>query len=113
MAQYFLDLVYSLTSCMSCFPSSPNLTINSRTFKILSLLGEGGFSYVYLVRATDGALYALKKIRCPFGQESVSVAVQEAEAYEKPPSPSSDRILKVRELMVRFGLLGKDRKSVV
>jgi serine/threonine kinase 16 len=88
MAQYLFDLVYSLTSCMSCFPSSPNLTINSRTFKILSLLGEGGFSYVYLVRASDGAIYALKKIRCPFGQESVSIAVKEAESYRRFSHPN-------------------------
>ncbi|KAF8245981.1 kinase-like protein [Wilcoxina mikolae CBS 423.85] len=83
MSQYLLDLLYSLTTCITCFPSSPNLTINSRTFKILSLLGEGGFSYVYLVRSSDGALYALKKIRCPFGHESVSIAVKEAESYRR------------------------------
>lgn len=64
MAQYFLDFVYSLTTCISCFPSSPNLTINQRSFKILRLLGEGGFSYVYLVQDNTGQLYALKKIRC-------------------------------------------------
>ena len=88
MTQYLLDLLYSLTTCLSCFPSSPNLTINSRTFKILSLLGEGGFSYVYLVRASDGALYALKKIRCPFGHESVSIAVNEAESYRRFSHPN-------------------------
>lgn len=44
--------------------------------------GQGGFSYVYLVQDTnDSALYALKKIRCPFGQESVSQALKEVEAY--------------------------------
>ncbi|KAL9623953.1 MAG: hypothetical protein Q9160_001706 [Pyrenula sp. 1 TL-2023] len=49
---------------------------------MLRLLGEGGFSYVYLVQDTnDSALYALKKIRCPFGQESVSQALKEVEAY--------------------------------
>ncbi|KAI5776507.1 kinase-like domain-containing protein [Geopyxis carbonaria] len=88
MAQYVLDLVYSLTTCMSCFPSSPNLTINSRHFKILSLLGEGGFSYVYLVQDTAGSLYALKKIRCPFGQESVAKAVTEAESYRRFSHPN-------------------------
>ncbi|KAK2628347.1 hypothetical protein QTJ16_002993 [Diplocarpon rosae] len=82
MAQYFLDLVYTLTNCMSCFPGSPLLKINSRSFKILRLLGEGGFSYVYLVQDTSNeALYALKKIRCPFGQESVAQAMKEVEAY--------------------------------
>ncbi|KAL6248743.1 Serine/threonine-protein kinase env7 [Rhinocladiella similis] len=49
---------------------------------MLRLLGEGGFSYVYLVQDTsDSTLYALKKIRCPFGQESVSQALKEVEAY--------------------------------
>jgi serine/threonine kinase 16 len=74
------------------------LKINSRSFKILRLLGEvccigssagdvankfqGGFSYVYLVQDTSNeALYALKKIRCPFGQESVAHAMKEVEAY--------------------------------
>src|ERR1700712_2510341 len=43
---------------------------------------QGGFSYVYLVQDTSNeALYALKKIRCPFGQESVALAMKEVEAY--------------------------------
>jgi serine/threonine kinase 16 len=41
-----------------------------------------GFSYVYLVQSPgDPTLYALKKIRCPFGQESVALAMKEVEAY--------------------------------
>ncbi|KAG9240363.1 kinase-like domain-containing protein [Calycina marina] len=82
MAQYVMDILYTLTNCMSCFPGSPNLKINSRSFKIQRLLGEGGFSYVYLVRDTSSdILYALKKIRCPFGEESVAHAMKEVEAY--------------------------------
>ena len=102
MAQYFLDVLYSLSNCLFCFPGSPQLRINNRSFKLLRLLGEvrfsklsilllcsthliglqGGFSYVYLVQDTsDSQLYALKKIRCPFGQESVSQALKEVEAY--------------------------------
>ncbi|KAF2459802.1 kinase-like domain-containing protein [Lineolata rhizophorae] len=81
-ASYFLDVVYSFTNCLSCFPGSPQLRINNRSFKILRLLGEGGFSYVYLVQDTStDTLYALKKIRCPFGQESVAQALKEVEAY--------------------------------
>lgn len=46
------------------------------------MVTQGGFSYVYLVQETStSALYALKKIRCPFGQESVSLALKEVEAY--------------------------------
>ncbi|KAL8850698.1 MAG: hypothetical protein Q9221_004346 [Calogaya cf. arnoldii] len=82
MAQIFMDLLSSLTNCLFCFPGSPQLKVNNRSFKLLRLLGEGGFSYVYLVQDTSTSqLYALKKIRCPFGQESVSLALKEAEAY--------------------------------
>ncbi|RYP34971.1 hypothetical protein DL767_004048 [Monosporascus sp. MG133] len=82
MAQMFFDLVYSFGNCLNCFPGSPTLKINSRSFKILRLLGEGGFSYVYLVQDTATAeLFALKKIRCPFGAESVQQAMREVEAY--------------------------------
>ncbi|KAK3941551.1 hypothetical protein QBC46DRAFT_382478 [Diplogelasinospora grovesii] len=83
MAQVFFDMLYSLGSCLNCFPGSPTLKINSRSFKILRLLGEGGFSYVYLVQDTSTAeLFALKKIRCPFGAESVAQAMKEVEAYK-------------------------------
>ncbi|KAJ5240738.1 uncharacterized protein N7469_002329 [Penicillium citrinum] len=82
MAQYFFDLLYNFTDCMCCFPSTPQLKINNRSFKLLRLLGEGGFSYVYLVQdKSSSELFALKKIRCPFGQESVSQALKEVEAY--------------------------------
>ena len=40
MAQYIMDLLYSLTNCMHCFPGSPNLKINNKTYKLLRLLGE-------------------------------------------------------------------------
>ncbi|KAH8676310.1 serine/threonine-protein kinase [Xylariales sp. PMI_506] len=83
MAQFIQDLIYSFGNCLNCFPGSPTLKINSRSFKILRLLGEGGFSYVYLVQDTSTAeLFALKKIRCPFGAESVQQAMREVEAYK-------------------------------
>ncbi len=40
MAQIFLDLFYSFGNCLNCFPGSPTLKVNSRSFKILRLLGE-------------------------------------------------------------------------
>ena len=40
MAQYIMDLLYSLTNCLYCFPGSPNLRVNSKTYKMLRLLGE-------------------------------------------------------------------------
>ncbi|KAJ8605481.1 hypothetical protein MRB53_041426 [Persea americana] len=82
LTSYTLDALWHLTNCFNCFPSNPSLRLNGRSFKILRLLGEGGFSYVYLVQSPgDPTLYALKKIRCPFGQESVAQALKEVEAY--------------------------------
>ncbi|KAM3507079.1 hypothetical protein MY11210_007292 [Beauveria gryllotalpidicola] len=82
MAQILQDIIYSLGNCLSCFPGSPTLKVNSRSFKILQLLGEGGFSYVYLVQdLSTKEHFALKKIRCPFGAESVQQAMHEVEAY--------------------------------
>ncbi|SPN97107.1 related to Prk1p, and serine/threonine protein kinase homolog from A. thaliana [Cephalotrichum gorgonifer] len=82
MAQMIQDLFYSLGNCLNCFPGSPTLKINGRSFKILRLLGEGGFSYVYLVEDTaTSETLALKKIRCPFGAESLATAMREVEAY--------------------------------
>jgi serine/threonine kinase 16 len=44
---------------------------------------QGGFSYVYLVQDTSTSeLFALKKIRCPFGAESVAQAMKEVDAYK-------------------------------
>ncbi|CAG8586494.1 12519_t:CDS:2 [Funneliformis caledonium] len=76
----FRDTFYAVTSC--CFPN-PTLHINRRTFKVIKLLGEGGFSFVYLVQdASTGRQYALKKIRCPFGSDSVKNAMKEADMYK-------------------------------
>ena len=83
LSSYLLDTLWSFTQCLSCFPSSPLLSINGKSYKILRLLGEGGFSYVYLVQSPPSPqLYALKKIRCPFGAESVRQAMKEVEAYK-------------------------------
>ncbi|KAK7206084.1 kinase-like domain-containing protein [Myxozyma melibiosi] len=81
LAAYVLDFAYTFTSCVACFPS-PSLYINNRSYKIQRLLGEGGFSYVYLVQAQNGELFALKKIRCPFGAESLQVAMKEIDNYK-------------------------------
>ncbi|KAF9345915.1 hypothetical protein BGX26_002607 [Mortierella sp. AD094] len=73
------DAISQLTTC--CLPN-PTLYINRRSFKVIKLLGEGGFSFVYLVQdVATGRLYALKKIRCPFGSEGVQDAMKEAEMY--------------------------------
>ena len=59
---YFIQLV---KNCFASFvPSSPHhLTINSRNYKIIRKLGEGGFSFVFLVKDDSGDTFALKKIK--------------------------------------------------
>lgn len=85
-----MDLLFSvLTKCLPCFPdlSSPSVTINGTKYRILRLLGEGGFSYVYLVSQKNNPnnLYALKKIRCPYGGNDATFtnAMQEIRSYHR------------------------------
>lgn len=89
------DTLYAVTSC--CFPN-PTLHINRRTFKVIKLLGEGGFSYVHLVQDTStGRYFALKKIRCQFGTDSVKDAMKEVDMYRLF---SHDNIIKVIDTCV-------------
>lgn len=82
-------LVSLLGYCLPCIPilNSPYISINNNSYKILKLLGEGGFSYVYLVsnRDNNNSLYALKKIRCPFGEsdESYRNALREIKNHHR------------------------------
>ncbi|KAK9238940.1 kinase-like domain-containing protein [Lipomyces kononenkoae] len=81
LTHYILDIAYTFNTCINCFPS-PSLHINNRSYKIQRLLGEGGFSYVYLVQASNGEYFALKKIRCPSGSESLQQAMREIDSYK-------------------------------
>lgn len=90
-----MDSVLSICGlCLPCFPtlSSPSITINNHAYKIIKLLGEGGFSYVYLVSTrtqSSQSYYALKKIRCPYGiqDESFKNALKEIKNYHRFKSP--------------------------
>ncbi|PRQ75713.1 Protein kinase-like domain-containing protein [Rhodotorula toruloides] len=74
--------------------SDATLKLNGRSFTIVKLLGEGGFSYVYLARDNaSGRLFALKKIRCPLGSDSVKAALKEVEAYKRFRHPNIIRCL--------------------
>ncbi|KAG5646954.1 hypothetical protein DXG03_001677 [Asterophora parasitica] len=103
------DALYALTSCLC--QQSAKVKINGRTFQIIKVLGEGGFSFVYLAQdehsgvgrktlCNDGVpdgvpqrQFALKKIRCPTGSEGVKVAMREVEAYRRFKHPNIIRIL--------------------
>ncbi|KAF8753344.1 Protein tyrosine kinase [Rhizoctonia solani] len=75
------DAVFALSSCMC--RQSATIKVNGRSFVVKRVLGEGGFSFVYLVEdATSGRLFALKKIRCPTGEDGVREAMREVEGVQ-------------------------------
>ncbi|KAK0531694.1 Serine/threonine-protein kinase env7 [Tilletia horrida] len=87
------DAAFALASCLPCNASSPSLKLNGRSFKIIKLLGEGGFSFVYLAQDADsGRTFALKKIRCNYGSEGFAEAMKEVEATKRFRSPNIIRV---------------------
>lgn len=86
------DAIWALSSCLC--QQSARVKINGRTFSILKVLGEGGFSFVYLAQdELSDRQFALKKIRCPTGSEGVKEAMREVEAYRRFRHPNIIRIL--------------------
>ncbi|CAR31012.1 hypothetical protein ZYGR_0P03180 [Zygosaccharomyces rouxii] len=85
------------TCCCCCDYSESYLSINGRRYSIKKLLGESNFSFIYLVQQIGSVtasstprtnLYALKRIRCPFGNiESISGAMKEVDNYKRFQSP--------------------------
>ncbi|KAI0043832.1 protein kinase [Auriscalpium vulgare] len=91
--KYQLNDVYAALSGCLC-QQQQKLKINGRTFHIIKLLGEGGFSFVYLAQdETSGKEFALKKIRCPTGSDGVKDVMREVEAYRRFKHPNIIRIL--------------------
>lgn len=82
-------LLGALTKCLPCFPDilNPTITVNNTRYRIIRLLGEGGFSYVYLVsqKSNSSILYAMKKIRCPYGSNDATFnnAMREIRSYHR------------------------------
>ncbi|EJD47235.1 other/NAK protein kinase [Auricularia subglabra TFB-10046 SS5] len=86
------DALTAITSCV-CRPQA-KLKINGRTYKLVKLLGEGGFSFVYLAEDEhSGRQFALKVIRCPSGGADVREALREAAAHRRFKHPNVMRIL--------------------
>ncbi|KAF8183384.1 other/NAK protein kinase [Pholiota molesta] len=86
------DAIWALSACLC--QQTPKVKINGRTFQIIKVLGEGGFSFVYLAQDEhSGRQFALKKIRCPTGAQSVKEALREVEAYRRFKHPNIIRIL--------------------
>lgn len=93
-------LLGAISKCLPCIPDlgAPTVSINGHKYKVLRLLGEGGFSYVYLVvHAKNGAQrYAMKKIRCPYGADDATYAnaVREVKNYYRFGALHSPYVIK-------------------
>lgn len=62
-AESLLDTVYALLSSLPCGAGSTQVLLNGHAYDVVKLLGEGGFSLVYLVQdPTSGQQFALKKV---------------------------------------------------
>ena len=67
--EYAQDGFLALMSCLDCADGYGTVNVNGVSYEVMQLLGEGGFSMVYLVRdRTSGRMYALKKVKltCTF-----------------------------------------------
>lgn len=60
---------------------------------MLTVLCCRGFSFVYLAEDQSGRLFAMKKIRCTFGTETVDEALKEVEMYKKFPHRNIIKVL--------------------
>ncbi|KAJ3305038.1 Serine/threonine-protein kinase 16 [Kappamyces sp. JEL0829] len=66
---------------------SREIQLNQKTLVVLKELGEGGFSFVYLVKDKhDGSLYALKRISTQYEEQGALLA-EEIAAHKQVDSP--------------------------
>lgn len=108
-AESLLDTAYALLASLPCGASAAQVHLNGHAYDIVKLLGEGGFSLVYLVRdPTSGQLFALKKIRCQYGEASVREALAEVDAMRRFRGPNVIRACDVAVVRdeVRASVLG-------
>ncbi|KAJ2260923.1 Serine/threonine-protein kinase env7 [Coemansia sp. RSA 376] len=69
--------------------ASSVLSIGSRRYKVIRVLGEGGFSHVLLIEDLDsGEQFAAKKIVCQHGMDTYAMAQREIDAYRRFHHPS-------------------------
>ncbi|KAI8804915.1 kinase-like domain-containing protein [Cladochytrium replicatum] len=85
LASFIAAMVDSLMRLMGRMAPQPDLSINDKRYQVLQPLGEGGFSFVYLVRR-DGRLFALKRVRLQLPEQEERFA-SEVAAMKRIASP--------------------------
>lgn len=73
---------------LSVLKPSEYVTIGEKTLRLVKLIGEGGFSFVYLVKdSSDGKVYALKRIRAQ-DTEQLQKAITEVDVHRQLDHPN-------------------------
>ena len=72
MGKDAVSSVYSwiLSLCCNVTCTTSSITINNRQLRVVRMLAEGGFSFVYLVEANQEK-FAFKKVLCQLEEQSV------------------------------------------
>ena len=101
LTYYFHIIIDFITSILKSFMPAQEIMLNSRRLTIIKQLGEGGYSFVYLVRdRSTGELFALKKVRCEL-PDQIKLLKQEIEAHGKV---NSEYVMKLVDSKVDVGL---------
>ncbi len=92
-ARFYIHDAALTVSQYICAPDA-TLKIAGRSYRIVRLLGEGGFAFVYLVQdLSSGREFALKKILVSGGDGRIKEVMKEVEAYRRFRHPNIIRIL--------------------
>ncbi|KAI8919353.1 kinase-like domain-containing protein [Powellomyces hirtus] len=76
-----------MASFLNRLRPAPTLKLKNKTLRVVKPLGEGGFSFVYLVQdAADNAMYALKRVRIqlPEHEERLKAEIAAHKAVTSP-----------------------------
>lgn len=93
MFAWLKEIIHSLLFALSAFfRQETRYELSKRVVRTERLIGEGGFSYVYLVRdVADHKLFALKAIRAQT-EEQLQKAMEEASIHSQLRHPNLLRL---------------------
>ncbi|EPX72594.1 NAK protein kinase Ppk13 [Schizosaccharomyces octosporus yFS286] len=97
MQSFFKNTWNSINPLISSLLNNDLVVLKNEQYKVLQLLGEGGYAFVYLIEhAENGQKFALKKIKCHSGREGTQKALTEAKFHEKFNNPYLLKSLEVQ-----------------